>query len=318
MKTAIVHSPVYALHDTGAHPETARRLASVEAAFERRGTLAGVVLVPPSPASEEALERVHLARHVQRVAHACQGGEPALDPDTRICSASWEAALMAAGGACVAVDAVLEGRADNAFVLCRPPGHHATLGRAMGFCLFNNVAVAARHAQVRHGVERVAIIDWDVHHGNGTQDIFYHDPSVFFLSLHQERHYPFSGAYQETGAGPGQGFTLNRPLRARTPAREYIQVFRAALEQLRSQFRPDLVLISAGFDAHLHDPLGELRLEDDDYAALTECLLELAAKDCQGRLVSLLEGGYNLQTLGDTVATHVETLKGHTNTQKGL
>lgn len=318
MKTAFVHSPVYALHDTGAHPETARRLQSVQAAFERRGTLENILKLSPGAASEEALTRVHQAQHVQRVAHACQAGEPALDPDTRICEASWQAALLAAGGACAAVDAVVTGQADNAFVLCRPPGHHATPGRAMGFCLFNNVAVAARHAQVQHGLERILIIDWDVHHGNGTQDIFYSDPSVFFLSFHQDRHYPFSGALHERGEGRGEGFTLNRPLRSRTPAAVYRQVFQDALQQVRAQFRPDLVLISAGFDAHLHDPLGELMLEDPDYAALTELVLELAARDCQGRLVSLLEGGYNLQTLGDTVATHVETLKGSSVPQKGL
>jgi acetoin utilization deacetylase AcuC-like enzyme len=221
-----------------------------------------------------------------------------------------DAALRAAGGACRAVDAVMSGEAENAFLPARPPGHHATVERAMGFCLFNNVAIAARYAQNRYAeIERVAIVDWDVHHGNGTQGIFYDDPTVFFFSMHQYPWYPGTGARGETGLGRGRGYTLNVPVRAMTARHEQRRMFDTALEEIGAKFKPDLVIISAGFDAHESDPLGQLRLEDEDFVMMTQAVKEWAREACGGRIVSAMEGGYNLDTLGETVRAHVRALQ---------
>jgi acetoin utilization deacetylase AcuC-like enzyme len=222
---------------------------------------------------------------------------------------SYDAAMFAAGGAIAGVDAVMQGEARNAFVAVRPPGHHATAERAMGFCLFNNVAVAARYAQNKYReIERVAIIDWDVHHGNGTQGIFYSDPSVYFFSMHQYPWYPGTGSRGETGQGKGLGTTLNVPVKAFTKARDQRAAFDAAVEEIASKVRPDLIFISAGFDAHETDPLGQLQLEDPDFRGMTRTLMQWADDACSGRVVSCMEGGYNLSTLGRTAAEHVAEL----------
>lgn len=311
MRTAVIHHPVYEQHDTGeGHPETSERYAVVMRALREDEALWSRLVELEAPASARGdVQACHTPQHFKQVERAVSEGRGYLDADTIVSLRSLDAALRATGGACRAVDAVMSGEVDNAFLPARPPGHHATSERAMGFCLFNNVAVAARYAQNRYReVERVAIIDWDVHHGNGTQGIFYDDPTVFFFSAHQYPWYPGTGARGETGMGRGRGYTLNLPLRAGTPAAEHRRGIEAALEEMGARFRPDLVIISAGFDSHSTDPLGQLRLEDDDFVALTRAVKEWAGEVCGGRLISCLEGGYNLSTLGPTVRQHVRAL----------
>jgi acetoin utilization deacetylase AcuC-like enzyme len=251
----------------------------------------------------QAAHSPQLYKHVER---AVAEGIGYLDQDTVVSIRSFDAAKRAAGAPCHAIDLIMAGEVQNAFVPVRPPGHHATEERAMGFCLFNNVAVAARYAQQKYPeIEKVAIIDWDVHHGNGTQGIFYDDPTVYFFSAHQYPWYPGTGSRGEKGTGRGLGYTLNLPLRAATPAVEHKRGFEAALDEMSANFNPDLVIISAGFDSHLGDPLGQLLLVDEDFIDMTRALKQWAASSCQGRLVSCLEGGYNLETLGETVRRHV-------------
>ncbi|MCC7307723.1 MAG: histone deacetylase [Acidobacteria bacterium] len=311
MRTAIVHHPIYEKHDTGpGHPETPERYRTVIEALKSDGPLwSSIIEITPEKAGQGVVQAAHTKEHFRRIENAAANGIDRLDADTIISMASFDAALFAAGGAITAVDAIMQGEADNAFVAARPPGHHATAERAMGFCLFNNVAVAARYAQNKYKeINRVAIIDWDVHHGNGTQGIFYSDPSVFFFSMHQYPWYPGTGSRGETGQGKGLGTTLNVPMKAFTKARDQRSTFESAIEEIASKATPDIIFISAGFDAHLADPLGQLQLEDTDFAALTRVVKDWAAEACAGRIVSCLEGGYNLQTLGDTVRSHVAEL----------
>lgn len=312
MKTALVHHPIYAQHDTGpGHPEMPKRYEVVMDALRGDDELWRTLIeITPEKASKGLIQAAHTPRHFNMVENAFAEGFDRLDADTTISMKSFDASLFAAGGAIAGVDAVMQGESDNAFVAVRPPGHHATSERPMGFCLFNNVAVAAKYAQNNYKeIERVAILDWDVHHGNGTQGIFYTDPSVYFFSMHQYPWYPGSGSRGETGHGRGLGSTLNIPVKANTPADEQKRMFEAALGDIANKFQPDLVFISAGFDAHLTDPLGQLRLEDEDYVAMTGAVKQWAADVCGGRVVSCLEGGYNLDTLGKTVRSHVEALR---------
>lgn len=266
-------------------------------------------------AGMEDLLRVHGADHVESVRAACEEARDeetivSLDADTRVSGASWEAAVGSAGCVITAAEAVAQGRLRTAFVAARPPGHHATRDRAMGFCLFNHVAVAARRLQSRGHAERVLIVDWDVHHGNGTQDIFYDDPSVFYLSLHQWPHYPGTGAADETGVGAGEGFTLNVPLPAGTSRPVYLERFEAALDAAVRRASPDFILISAGFDVLSGDPLGGMLLEPEDLHAMTGTVLAAAAEACRGRVVASLEGGYDPRRLGAGVVAVVRALAG--------
>ncbi len=311
MTTAIIHHPVFREHETGEHhPERPERYEVVMGALKGDAELwPGLLELEARLAPRGDVQACHTPQHYKAIEKVVSTGTGYLDSDTTVSMRSLDAALRAAGGACRAVDALMDGEAQNAFVPARPPGHHATSERAMGFCLFNNVAIAARYAQTRYPeIERVAILDWDVHHGNGTQGIFYDDPTVFFFSMHQYPWYPGTGARGETGLGRGRDYTLNVPVRAATSAAEQRRMFDAALEEINQKFRPDLILISAGFDAHESDPLGQLLLEDEDFVRMTGAARQWADATCGGRLISCLEGGYNLDTLGQTVRAHVRAL----------
>jgi acetoin utilization deacetylase AcuC-like enzyme len=308
--TVLYSDPVFLEHDTGHHPETAERLRAIDRVLTETGLRDRCTAGPFAPLPAETLVLAHLPAVVERVRRMAEAGGGHLDADTVVSRASYRVGLAAAGACCAAVDAVLTGTDQTALCLVRPPGHHATPTHSMGFCLFNNIALAARHAQKAHGIRRVLIIDWDVHHGNGTQDIFYDDPSVFFLSIHRYGHgfYPGTGAADETGQGPGLGMTLNVPIRYGTSRGEYRDKAARAIETSADALKPELVLVSAGFDAHRLDPIGSLGLEAEDFADLTKLALAVARTHAGGRLVSCLEGGYHWQATADSVAAHLRTL----------
>jgi acetoin utilization deacetylase AcuC-like enzyme len=308
--TILFADPLFLDHDTGQHPEKADRLRSVAARLKEtqldKACAAGKVVA----ASREQLLRVHTADHIDRVEKFCHDGGGRIEADTVCSRRSFEVAVQAAGAACAAVDAVLHADAKDrrAFCLIRPPGHHALVSEPMGFCLFNNVAIAARQAQAAHGLRRVLIVDWDVHHGNGTQDIFYEDGEVHFFSAHRSPFYPGTGDANETGKGKGLGTIFNLPLKFGTPRREYLARFETMLVDAAKRCRPELVLISAGFDAHTNDPIGSLGLESEDFTTLSKLVLSVAKEHCGGRVVSLLEGGYNVTALAECVALHLSEL----------
>jgi acetoin utilization deacetylase AcuC-like enzyme len=308
--TGFVHHPIFGLHDTGAgHPERPARLAAIRTRLEATGMLAHLDRHEPSPAPVAWIQRVHDEAAVRRIERACAAGVRVLDAgDTVVSAESYGAALVAAGGAVEAVDRVLDGTWSNAFVACRPPGHHAERDRAMGFCLFNNVAVAAAHLRAARGVERVAILDWDVHHGNGTQHTFEADPTVFYASLHQWPWYPGTGAATEHGLGAGEGATLNCPQRAGSGDTEWLRAIETQVIPALERFDPGFVLISAGFDAHERDPLSHTRVTTGGFRRMTEIVRDFAASRCGGRVVSLLEGGYDLDALAESVEAHVGVL----------
>jgi acetoin utilization deacetylase AcuC-like enzyme len=306
--TLFYYDPRFLEHDTGTHPEQPARLQHTIAQLEQCGLATTCQRPDWEPVSIARLERVHERSHIERVAAIAQRGGGRLDPDTIVSPASFDVAQLAAGAACNAVDRVLAGEAKTAFCLVRPPGHHALAERAMGFCLFNNVAVAAGVARQEHGVDRLLVVDWDVHHGNATQDTFYADGHVGFFSIHRWPFYPGTGAEDETGTGDGLGATRNLPVTFGTPRREYLNRFRSELDDFAARIRPQLVLVSAGFDSHREDPVGSLGLEVEDFEELTYAVRNIAAVHAEGRVICMLEGGYNPPVLAQCVETHLRAL----------
>ncbi len=308
-RTAFISHPDFVLHDPGAtHPECPDRVRALLSHLEKADFSKNFLRIMPEPADEKWIELVHPSEYVRLIEQAAVEAPSALDQDTRLSSNSYYVAKLAVGGALAAVDVVMGGGVKNAFAAVRPPGHHALAGRAMGFCLFNNVAIAARYLQEKFDLKRILVVDWDVHHGNGTQDIFYSDPSVLFFSMHQYPFYPGTGSAEETGANAGEGFTVNIPIPSMAGNKEVVFAFREKLVPVADLFQPEFVLISAGFDGHQRDPLAQLQLTEEGFVELTRVVMEVAEKYAHGRVVSLLEGGYDLEGLMGSVEAHLKIL----------
>lgn len=309
--TGLAADPAVQKHDTGdGHPECAARYASIMDRLATTDLLTELLRIESRSATNDDLALIHAPDYIQLVAREIEQGRTELSTGDAVIGAhSLEAARVAAGAGLSAVDAVFSGIVVNAFCLVRPPGHHATANRGMGFCLFNNIAIAARYAQRKYGAEHVLIVDWDVHHGNGTQDIFYRDGSVLFFSTHQWPLYPGTGPASETGEGDGAGKTINCPLPAGSGREEILSAFQSKLVPAAQAFQPDLILISAGFDSRIGDPLGGFTLSDEDFRELTCVVTEMADQYCDGRIVSLLEGGYNLRGLALATEAHIRSLQ---------
>ena len=311
--TGIVRNLTFLDHRTAnGHPENQGRLEAVYRMLDQTNLMRRLVLVEARPAEEGEILLVHSAAHLAKVAATAARESTALTPDTIASAGSYRAARLAAGGVLEAVSRVADGRLANAFALVRPPGHHAERNRAMGYCLFNNVAVAAAYARKVLGMDRVMILDWDVHHGNGTQHIFEQDDRVLFVSIHQFPHFPGTGSFTDAGIGRGEGYSINIPIPKGYGDGEYAAILQALLTPLTAEFKPDLILVSAGFDPHASDPYGGMRLTPTGFAALTRCLLDSAAAGCGGRVVLVLEGGYDVQTIGDSVKAVLDELSGAT------
>jgi acetoin utilization deacetylase AcuC-like enzyme len=314
-KTGLIYDDIYLQHETGAgHPERPQRLTAIVTRLREKmlSESAGsrVKLLRPAPASPEWITAIHTPQYFERVKKSCQDGTEYLDSvDTPISPESYKVALAAVGGVLSAIDKVMAGEIRNAFCAIRPPGHHALKDRAMGFCLFNNVAIGARYVQKRYELPKVLIVDWDVHHGNGTQAVFYDDPTVLYFSIHQYPFYPGTGSDEEKGTGKGLGYNINVPMPAGCGDKEYVKAFEGILRPRAIEFDPDFILISAGFDAHKDDPLGGMNVTAQGFAEMTTIVKDIAEKCCDGRIVSVLEGGYNLDGLADSVEAHVSVLQ---------
>ena len=312
MATGLVYDTRFEDHDTGAgHPERSARLPAVVDELHRRGLLEGLKWIDAAPIDLERAGWVHTPAYLDRLRRACRGGRGYIDtPDSAVCCESYDIALLAAGGVLAATRAVASGEVGNAFCAVRPPGHHAERDRSMGFCLLNNVAIAAECLLREHGLDRVAVVDFDVHHGNGTQHIFEDRADVLFVSLHEDPRvqYPGTGFSHETGHGPGKGYTLNLPMQPGCGDGEYARVMSERVLPTLDEYQPQSLLISAGFDAARDDPLGHMSITEEGFADITRMLKGAAERSCGGKIVSVLEGGYDLAALGNAVAAHVEVL----------
>ena len=311
MKADLVYDPIYLEHDTGDHVENSQRLVAAMSYLKETGIKEKLTCLSARPALLKELEMIHTTEYISYVKSKAEKGGGWLDPDTVMSPKSYEAALYAAGGFMVAVEAVIRGEVDNAFALVRPPGHHALHERAMGFCIFNNMAIAAKFALSQFSLDRILIADFDVHHGNGTQDAFYADPKVLYFSTHQYPFYPGTGWMDETGTGEGEGTTVDFPMAAGWGDEEYSRTFNEVLVPIARRFQPQLILVSAGFDAHWADQLAMMRVSVKGFAQVVVILKELAAELCQGRLVFTLEGGYNLQVVASSIKAVFDVLMGN-------
>ena len=307
-KTALIYHPDYLKHDTGPeHPERPDRLRASLAALQQSNVWEQLIHLDPTPASVEQIAYAHNQGYSEHIRQFCEAEVP-LTHDTPVGHESYDIALLSTGGVLCAAEAVVTKKAKNAFAMVRPPGHHATPGHSMGFCLFNNIAIAARYLQREHDVGKVAIVDWDVHHGNGTQDIFYDDETVFFFSIHQYPLYPGTGSNYERGSVKAPGTTLNVQMPAYIGDDEYITIFEDVLIPALQDYSPEFILISAGFDAHYLDPLAQINLTADGFSILTDLVLDVADEIASGNVVSALEGGYSLEGISESVVAHVERL----------
>ena len=309
-RVGFVYDPRYLGHEMGpGHPESPERLRAICAQLQSSGTWSRLHQITPRRAERQWIERIHRASYVESLERRSPAkGYASLDPDTSMSPGTLDAAYLAAGGALAAVDAIMNGDIDQAFCAVRPPGHHAEADRAMGFCFFNSVAIATRYIQQHHGLQRVLIVDWDVHHGNGTQHAFYDDASVLFFSTHQFPYYPGTGGAMETGEGRGKGLTINVPLSGGQGDDEYREVFQKVLVPTADTFQPEFVVISAGFDAHRDDPLASMDLTEEGYGELTSLVATIAKNFSCGRILACLEGGYHLQALAGSVDRHLQAL----------
>ena len=309
-RTGFVYDAIYLEHKTTpGHPESPERLVKIVERLKAEGLYSRLVELKPTPAPLDCIETVHSHEYIERARKSCEGGAGYLDSlDVPISRRSYEAALMAAGGMLTAIDAVMEQKVTNAFCAVRPPGHHALENKAMGFCIFNNIAIGARYIQKKHQLPKILIVDWDVHHGNGTQAAFYDDPNVLYFSVHQYPFYPGTGSQAERGAEKGLNYNINVPLPAGSGDEEYVNAFEQTLAPAALAFSPDFVLVSAGFDAHKEDLLGAMKVTQQGFAKLTQIVKNIAEKSCAGRLVSILEGGYGLEGLAASVEAHIRVL----------
>jgi len=310
MSVGLIYDPVYLEHDTGTHVENSQRLTAIMSHLEENGLKDKLVLLSPRAATMDELATVHAPEYVSQIQNQAEGGGGWLDPDTVTSPGSYNAAIYAVGGALTAVDAVMSRQVNSAFALVRPPGHHASCWQAMGFCLFNNIAIATKYALSNFEIQRILIVDFDVHHGNGTQDTFYADPHVLYFSTHQYPFYPGTGSIDETGARNGEGYTVNIPLLAGWGDNEYQAVFEDVLAPIARRFEPELILVSAGYDAHWADNLALMQVSVSGFARLVEIIKTLADMLCQGRMVFTLEGGYHLEALALSVGATFDILRG--------
>jgi acetoin utilization deacetylase AcuC-like enzyme len=310
MKTGFIQDIRFLEHDTGhGHPECSARLSETLKYLETQDWFNSLIQIDAADAELDNILTVHDSSYIRRAEEVCRSGNSHLDSmDVSVCTESFDIALLAAGSSIQLADEVINHKVDNAFALLRPPGHHAEHAMAMGFCLFNNIAVLARYLQNRHGVDKIAIVDWDVHHGNGTQHLFEEDPSVLYISSHQYPFYPGTGHYSETGIGKGNGATLNCPMSMGANDLDYEEVFSQKILPKLDHFKPEFILISAGFDAHQADPLANIDLSTDAFAWMTDRIMEKANQHCDNRIISLLEGGHNLNVLPKCIGKHLKVL----------
>ncbi|HSF09454.1 MAG TPA: histone deacetylase [Nitrospirales bacterium] len=309
-RVGYVSHPAYERHEMGrSHPESPERLRAIRAQLESSGTWSRLHQVAPRRAERKWIELVHDSSYVESLERRSPSiGYVSLDPDTSMCPGTLEAAYLAVGGGLAAADAIMNHEIDQAFCAVRPPGHHAEADQAMGFCFLNTIAIAARYLQQQYGLQRIMIVDWDVHHGNGTQQAFYDDPAVLFFSTHQAPFYPGTGRATEIGAGQGKGLTINVPLSGGQGDEEYREIFQKVLVPAAEHFQPECILISAGFDGHRDDPLASMALTEQGYADMTTIVSKIAKKFASGRILSCLEGGYQLKALAGSVDRHLQAL----------